>query len=93
MFQLERLGDDSVALRNVQNGRWVRAGVGATNLLAASGDRIDRWETFHLVSLAQGRYALRSAQNQLSVGVTATGELQAASAALEGAQTFTLVSL
>ena len=48
------------ALRSAQSGKYVRAGVGQSSMLAAASDQIGAWEKFNIVELGDGIVYLRS---------------------------------
>src|SRR5690606_20433661 len=53
-FEPLPLGGGRVALRSVENGRFVRAGMGRGSHLAAMSGRVGVWEAFRFVEPAGG---------------------------------------
>lgn len=80
---------DYVRLRSVQNGMYVRAGVGQYTRLAAVSPHVDTWETFKIHRYGGDVIALQSIQNGRFVAISAnSGQLLAATAGSSGAAKF-----
>lgn len=55
------------AIRSMQNGKYVRAGVGQGSLLAAVSPHIRAWEKFHIIEQGDGTVVLKSAHSGMIV--------------------------
>ena len=82
-----------IAIRSAQNDKFVRAGIGAESLLAASSSDKGAWEKFRVVRRGENRIALRSWNSGKFVRAGLTGQtlLGATSDAAGGWETFELV--
>lgn len=86
---------DNFALITIQNGKYVRAGVGQQSLLAAVSDRAQAWETFQKIPLGGNRVAIRSVQSgkYVRAGVGSQTLLAAVSDRIAGWETFEWIDL
>lgn len=86
---------ENFALASIQNGKFVRAGVGPGTLLAAVSDRVAGWETFQKIPLGGNRVAIVSLQNgrYVRAGVGQETLLAAVSDAVRGWETFEWIDL
>ncbi|MDP3980773.1 MAG: hypothetical protein Q8Q33_05105 [Chlamydiota bacterium] len=64
-FTLLNLSDGSIALRSVQNAKYI--GIGTNGLLEARSSRISEREKFVMINVGQNEYALKSKYNNLIV--------------------------
>jgi heat shock protein HslJ len=62
VFDMEHLGGGQVAFRDPVSGRYLRAGVTDTALMALGGGRIGGWERFEMTQTG-GTFHLRAVQN------------------------------
>ncbi len=88
-------GTYHVSLKSVQNGKYVRAGVGPGTLLAAVSPQLGGWEDFELIELGNGQIALRSVQNgkYVRAGVGPDTLLAAVSGHVAGWEKFQKIDL
>ena len=86
---------DRFALVSIQNGKYVRAGVGQNSLLAAVSGRALSWETFQKVPLGGNRVAIQSVQSgkYVRAGVGPQTLLAAVSDRVAGWETFEWIDL
>ena len=92
-LELVRLEGNRVAFRDPASGRFLRAGVTGSTLLAVGAPHIRGWETFEMRRLGGGQIALRSVQNgrYVRAGVGRGALLAAVSERVAGWETFRLV--
>jgi hypothetical protein len=81
------LDGNKMAFR-AKSGKFVRAGVGAQTLLAATSDHIRGWETFEIVPVTAAKFAIKSVQNGKYVSLRADGRLSASANAITSRETF-----
>lgn len=83
-------GGVPVALKCLQNGKYVRAGVGPHSQLAATSTRVGTWERFTLFDLGAGQVALRAEGNgrYVRAGFQREAWLAAMSARVDSWETF-----
>jgi hypothetical protein len=91
------LAGEFVALQSVQNGKYVRDGVGSESYLAATSSHIKGWETFDITYISPGKIVLQSVQNHKLVraGIGKYSKLAANSSGLvpEGWEVFYFIHL
>ena len=89
------VADKVVALKSVQNCKYVRAGMGKESYLAAFSRGVGIWEKFKLINFGNGVYALRSLKSgkYVRTGIGNKSYLAANSDKVEAWERFHLVSL